>query len=222
MTTRLFVLGLAVCLCACSGSDDETSNTRADGGGSGGSSASGGSSGSSSGGSAGTLSDAGSDATTGGAAGSGGSSGASSSPDGFTLKAEASGTSTDGTETVTCTLTVYYTNLVPNSSGGWTGDQGGEVFRIIQGAQKYEFQALIGFTGTFNRGATEVELVMNDKPDPSAKPFWQELDVLNGTESSPDHYAGTWTCAPLMLDEPGFKDMKTYAPGTWTLEPTIP
>lgn len=221
MTSKVFVLGLAVALSACSGSDDDTSSAHADGGGSGGSLATGGSAGTASGGSAGTLSDAGSDGTTGGTSGAGGSSGATAA-DGFTLKAEASGISTDGTETVTCTLTVYYTNLVPNASGGWTGDQSGEVFRIIQGAQKYEFQALIGFTGTFNRNATEVELVMNDKPDVNAKPFWKELDVLKGTESSPDHYAGTWTCAPLMLDEPGFKDMKTYAPGTWTLEPTAP
>jgi hypothetical protein len=215
---QLFVLGFSFALIACSGSDDDTSNTAADGGGSGGTSATGGSAGSSSGGSAGAGEDAGADATTGGAAGSGGAS----SIDGYTLQAEAMGTSTDGTETVTCTLTVYYTNLVPNASGGWTGDQAGEVFRIIQGAQKYEFQALIGFTGTFNRKSTEVELVMNDKPDANAKPFWKELDVLKGQETSPDHYAGTWTCAPLMLDEPGFKDMKTSAPGTWTLEPTVP
>jgi hypothetical protein len=219
VTQKLFVLGLAAVLSACGGSDDDTSSTHADGGGSGGSGGSAGSAGSASGGTGGALSDAGGDAT-GGAAGSGGSSGSAAA--GFTLKAEASGTSTDGTETVTCTLTVFYTNLVPSASGGWTADQAGEVFRIIQGAEKYEFQALIGFTGTFAPSATGVELVMNDKPDANAKPFWKELDVLKGTESSPDHYAGTWTCAPLLLNEPGFKDMQTYAPGTWTLEPTTP
>jgi hypothetical protein len=213
-------------LAGCSSDDDDTGKASTGGTGGSADSSSGGQGGgagtssggqSGSGGSAGQTFDGGSDASTGGTAGSSGDAGTNA----YILQAQATGTSTDGTESVSCTLTVYYQNLVPNASGGWTADQAGEAFRIITaGAQMYEFQALIGFSGTLEKTGVNVQLIMNDKPDPNAKPFWMELDVLDGTETAPNEYGGDWICAPLMLDEPGFKDMKTYAPGAWTLTPT--
>jgi hypothetical protein len=232
VSAKLRFVGVLALLSACGSSEG-------DGGGSGGAGGTGGSAGS-----AGNAGSAGSSGASGaaGASGSGGSSGSAgasgtsgsagaagqstdggtdgSSSEQYQLDGSASGASSDGTETATCTLLLWYSNLVHDGSGGWTADQAGEVFRtIMAGAQKYEFSALVGFQATLKKTATGVEFVLNDQPDPQAKPFWKELDVLEGTETSPGVYEGSWTCAPLLLDEPGFKDMKTHAPGTWKLAP---
>jgi hypothetical protein len=52
-----------------------------------------------------------------------------------------------------------------------------------------------------------------------AKPFWLELEVLEGTETGELTYEGDWTCASLELDEPGFPDTGYLARGTWQLAP---
>ena len=208
MVKQLATLGFVVLFPSCGSSDADGADPASD--------ASSDSSSSSDASSDAPLPDAGD-----GAGGTGGEAG--SLPNRYELAATASGTSDDGTESVTCTLTLYFENVVYDGAGGWQADLAGEVFRVIVAdPEKYEFQAIVGGKSTLSPVASGVTLVLNDKPDPQAKPFWVELDVLHGTETGPSTYGGDWTCAPLLLDEPGFKDMKTSAPGTWTLTPVKP
>jgi hypothetical protein len=121
----------------------------------------------------------------------------------------------------------FYGDLVdiePNDGGGFSGTVVGEVFRQLLSEDElsgdpillFEFQALIGGPGQLTsdlEGNFELRIAGEQPAD--AKPFWQELEVLSGTESSPGHYGGSWTCASMMFD----RDMGPDVPGTWTLEP---
>src|SRR4030095_12138942 len=98
---------------------------------------------------------------------------------------------------------------------GFTAEMRGGGFRVVTaGEQKYEFQALVGFAATLVPTAEGVDVILNDMPDPTATPFWQELDVLHGEPTNPDEGAGAWRCAPLMIDEPNWHDTKTTVDGT--------
>lgn len=141
----------------------------------------------------------------GGAAGEGGASGAADMP-------------------VTRVECLFYGDLlevVPNDEGGFSGLLAGEVFRRLWSGDSplFEFQALIGGPGDFTTDAEgNIELhVAGDQPA-DAKPFWLELENLSGTEEAPGSYSGAWTCASLMIDEPGFRDVGPDANGTWQLE----
>jgi len=152
-------------------------------------------------------------------AGTGGEAGAA--PTSYTLSAAATGAAPDGSETVDCTLTLFFQNAVYDGRGGFTAEMGGEVLRIVTaGDEKYEFQALVGFAATLVPTAEGVDVILNDMPDPTAKPFWQELDVLHGEPNDTYEWAGAWRCAPLMIDEPNWHDTKTTVDGTWTLLPS--
>ena len=52
--------------------------------------------------------------------------------------------------------------------------------------------------------------------------FWLELEVIAGEHDGDYHYAGSWVCAPILLDDPGFQDLDIDAPGSWTLQPAVP
>ena len=71
----------------------------------------------------------------------------------------------------------------------------------------------------FPSGSEPVEPVefraFGDQPD-DAKPFWLAIEVLRGEETGPYTYEGGWSCAPILLDDPGFFDVDFSAPG---LEP---
>jgi hypothetical protein len=172
---------------------------------------------------AGSTGSGGDGAAGGGTTGSGGAGGGGGSalPESYTLHATASGESEDGTESVDCTMTIFFIDVVHDDAGGFSANKGGEVFRIIDpaGDGKYEFQALVGFPGHLEPTATGVDVVLNDTPDPEAPPFWEQIDVLHGEVVGERQYEGSWTCAPLMVDEPGFKDTTTTVTGTWTLGP---
>jgi hypothetical protein len=212
---RSLPLLLAALLVACGDSEDDP---RAAAGGDDGTASS--SSVSSSGaGGTGAAGGAGGEAPT-GAAGTGGGGG-EGAPTGYTLTGMATGAAPDASETVDCTVTVFMQNVVYDDAGGFTAEGGGEVFRIVTaGAEKYEFQALTGSATELVVTADGVDVILNKMPDPSAPPFWLALDVLHGQPSSAYEWEGTWQCAPLMVDEPGFHDTKTTVEGTWTLVPS--
>jgi hypothetical protein len=112
----------------------------------------------------------------------------------------------------------------PNDEGGYSGNVEGEVFRQLLSEDEagepvllFEFQALVGGPGHFTTDMHgNVELRIAGEQPPEALPFWLELEALSGAESSPDHYAGSWTCASLSML---LGDIGPEVPGTWTLEP---
>ena len=54
--------------------------------------------------------------------------------------------------------------------------------------------------------------LVGDQPD-DAVPFWLSMEVLTGAETAPFEYAGDWTCATILVDNP--MDSPIEAPGTW-------
>jgi hypothetical protein len=121
---------------------------------------------------------------------------------------------------VECSFGVDLIEVVADDSGGWSGTATGEVFRnLYSGEQRFEFSALIGGPATFTAtGSDAVELrAVGDQT--GAKPFWRELEVLQGTRTAELSYAGSWICGSLELAEPGFPDVGHSAPGSWTLVP---
>jgi len=103
--------------------------------------------------------------------------------------------------------------------GGVSGTAIGEVFRTVHaGDARYEFQALIAGPATILGVTDGVEArLTGDQPD-DAKPFWLALEALPGARTD-GGYAGTWDCAPLDLNEPGFVDETLTIEGTWTAAP---
>lgn len=164
------------------------------------------------------LADADTDAQTdaGGSPADGG--GDATLPDAYQLTASAEGKSPDESELVQCSMTLFFENVVHDGNGGWHADMGGEVYRtIFAGTHKYEFQSLVGVDADLVVTASGVELILNDMVEPDEKPFWQELAKLTGSADGAHAWSGSWTCAPLLIDQPpGFVDMKTTVQGTWT------
>lgn len=142
---------------------------------------------------------------------------------GATGEGGASGTADLPVTRVECTFYGDLIEVEPNDAGGFSGLLAGEVFRRLWSGDSplFEFQAVIGGPGDFTIDAAgNVELhIAGDQPD-DAKPFWLEIETLSGTEESLGNYSGAWTCASLMIDEPGFRDVGPDVSGTWQLEAT--
>ena len=123
---------------------------------------------------------------------------------------------------VECSFSGDVVDPAADDSGGWSGFAVGEVFRnIYSGDRRWEFSAFIAGDATLTSlGEGRVELrVVGDQPD-DAKPFWRELEVLQGRETGPNTAEGSWTCASLDLPDPGFPDAGGIAAGTWEIGPT--
>jgi hypothetical protein len=128
----------------------------------------------------------------------------------------------EGGDRVECIFTLDFIDLVDDGAGGMSGVAVGEVFRrTFDGdAPRFEFQALVGGPATLSPGdgdAVELRLV-GDQPA-EAVPFWLALEVMAGSEIAPFQYAGPWTCAPVLLDDP--MDSPVEADGPWTAVATV-
>ncbi len=128
----------------------------------------------------------------------------------------------DGGDRVECIFTLDLIDLVDDGAGGMSGIALGEVFRrTFDGdAPRFEFQALVGGPATLSPGdGDSVELrLVGDQPA-EAVPFWLALEVMAGSEIGAFQYAGPWTCAPVLVDDP--MDSPIEAGGTWSAVPTI-
>lgn len=125
-----------------------------------------------------------------------------------------------GMERVECSLWLDIIDLVP-AAGGWTGTAGGEVIRRSFDGEEllFEFSALLGGEVSLTASGETVEArLVGDQPDDAA-PFWLSLEVVTGDETGPYTYQGTWTCSPILPDDPGAGDLELDAPGTWTIAP---
>jgi hypothetical protein len=121
---------------------------------------------------------------------------------------------------VECRFSGDIVDQVSDDAGGWSGIAVGEVFRnIYSGDRRWEFSAFIAGPATLTSlGDGRVELrAVGDQT--GAKPFWRELEVLEGRETGPNTVEGSWTCASLDLPDPGFPDVGGTATGTWELGP---
>ena len=49
--------------------------------------------------------------------------------------------------------------------------------------------------------------------------FWRELALFAGTLEVDGSGSGSWTCAPLDIDQGGYLDTQVIAQGVWTMEP---
>jgi hypothetical protein len=137
------------------------------------------------------------------------------------LRAEASATADGaGAERVECTLWLDITDVV-SSADGWAGTSAGEVIRRSLDGEEllFEFSALLAgpVTLTGTGGAIEARLV-GDQPEDAA-PFWISLEAISGGETAAFTWEGTWTCSPILPDDPGAGDLDLDAPGTWTIAP---
>ena len=125
-----------------------------------------------------------------------------------------------GAERVECTMYLDIFDLAVTADG-WTATAGGEVIRrSFDGLDLlFEFSALLGgeVSLTASGGAVEARLV-GDQPDDAA-PLWLALEVITGEETGDYAWAGSWTCAPILPDDPGAGDLELDAAGTWTIVP---
>ncbi|HEY3497494.1 MAG TPA: hypothetical protein VGK73_22510 [Polyangiaceae bacterium] len=195
------------------GSSGETGGSSAGGAGEGGERAGGGEAGSAEAGGAGAPSSLGYRLTgsasadvsgDGGAAGDGSAAaGASGSGD-----AGAAGSSElPIIDRVECSIAADVLDVVEDESGGFSAVAVGEVFRnVYSGGRRWEFSAFIAGPATLRAGpGSSVELrAVGDQT--GAKPFWRELEVLEGERNGPGAYSGVWTCSTLALADPGFPE----------------
>lgn len=135
------------------------------------------------------------------------------------LRVEGEATITRGADRVDCS---FYLDVFDITADGdtWTVTTGGEVFRRpMPDGGVFEFSALVGGPGTLVfDGATLEARLFGDALDEDPA-FWRALEVLTASETGALAYDGTWTCAPILLGDPGFPDLDLEAPGTWTLRP---
>jgi hypothetical protein len=127
-------------------------------------------------------------------------------------------------ERADCSFFADVGDLTFTADGGWTGTIfGGEVFRTITtstAGNLYELSALIGGPASAEREGERLKVrIAGDQPA-DANPFWLALEVLTGTITAAHEAEGSWVCAPLDLNEPGFVDRNVYAPGSWRVRPS--
>jgi hypothetical protein len=126
-----------------------------------------------------------------------------------------------GSDRVECHFFAEIDQLVVSPDGSFTGFGVGEVFRTAYpGDQRFEFSAFVaGEVSVTHTSESDVEArLVGDQPE-DAKAFWLELEVIGGRKVGAFSYDGTWTCAPILLDDPGFIDIDLDVPGTWQIRP---
>ena len=128
-----------------------------------------------------------------------------------------------GAERVECTMYLDIFDLAVTADG-WTAAAGGEVIRRSFDGEDllFEFSALLGgeVSLTSGGGGAAEARRGGDQPDDAA-PFWLSLEVITGEETGDYSWAGSWTCSPILPDNPEAGDLELDAPGTWTLAPAV-
>ncbi len=229
MPGRALMISTVLALAACGSSELDSEQSTAPDAGAGGDDSAGGESGASgslAGGAGGESAASGSPAGgAGGAAGEAGAGGAgpaTMAPDMLHLEGSAASQPNADGQHIECSFYGDIVDLTFDAQGSFSGVAVGELFRraFVDGNLVSEFAPLIGGESTLTRlanGSVELRFV-GDQPD-DALPFWLSLEVITGKDQGNYHYAGSWTCAPGLLGDPGFQDFEIDAEGTWTLEP---
>jgi hypothetical protein len=143
----------------------------------------------------------------------------------FRLEAEAE--SDEGEFVTTCRLDWHFELREETSRTDdtivMTGVHGGEIFRqflddtgagvVLQGDVFGETIV----TWTASTGAFVIEIPINAT---AIERFYLNLVRIEGTVSADGQFAeGTWTCAPLDIEQGGIVDDKVFVNGTWTSAP---
>ena len=144
------------------------------------------------------------------------------------LEGTAAGTANDEFDagpggSVECRISAVIEELDFEPNGDLVGVISGELFRTTTvGDAAFEFAPLIaGPVSLRHTSPTQVELrFVGDQPD-DALPFWQQLEVVTGTETGARSFGGEWVCAPGLLGDQGFGDIDLTVGGVWTLEPAM-
>ncbi len=168
------------------------------------------------------------------AGGSGGRAGASGSrpdaggarPTRFVLEGSATGSPDDDMDAgadrrVECSISGVLEMLEYEANGDFEGVFLGEIFRTAHiGDMAFEFKPSVGGPASLRRTSGDgVELrFVGDQPA-NALQFWQQLEVVTGTETGENRYGGEWQCAPGLLTEPNFPDIDLTVAGEWMLRP---
>jgi hypothetical protein len=126
-----------------------------------------------------------------------------------------------GADHVECSFFADIDQLQVSANGSITGFVVGEVFRTaFPGDQRFEFSAFIAGEGSVTQlSATDVEARLVGVQPEDAKEFWLALEVIQGQKVGEFSYDGVWTCAPILLNDPGFIDLDLRVPGTWQIRP---
>jgi len=126
-----------------------------------------------------------------------------------------------GRDRVECSFFADIDQLQVSANGSITGFVVGEVFRTAYpGDQRFEFSAFIAGEGSVtHQNATDVEARLVGVQPEDAKEFWLALEVIQGRKVGEFSYDGVWTCAPILLNDPGFVDLDLRVPGTWQIRP---
>jgi hypothetical protein len=167
--------------------------------------------------------------TSSGSGGAGGEAGAppsgpTSVPSYFRLTAEAAGI--DRGIDVACSLDFIFEldpeSLRTDTLVEYPGTHGGSAVRTVLDANGDGFSFHADVFGevlarlTFEGSVLEIEIPINGT---AAESFWQELAYFPGTLEADGTGSGTWTCAPLEIDQNGYLDVSGTVDGTWTIEP---
>ena len=100
------------------------------------------------------------------------------------------------------------------------GTAGGDAIRTVLDAEGagFSFWPHLHSGATLRATPDSIELIA-DGADEAAERFYQGIMRFAGERTGPGAAHGTWTCAPLDLDQNGWLDTAVVAPGTWTITP---
>jgi hypothetical protein len=154
------------------------------------------------------------------------STGVESMPAHFSLSGTAEGLDGNG-QIATCSLQLEFiwnreTERTPFFVT-YEGIHGGEVIRTIEaGDNGFEFAAGVGgdVGGHLAIRSGVVDIVIPINATARGR-FWQSLTHFEGVMDSNGHGTGTWTCAPLDIDQ-GYVDQTLIVQGTWQIDPLPP
>jgi hypothetical protein len=146
-------------------------------------------------------------------------------PSQFRLSGEAQHTAADGSN-VSCQLDLVFEmrNEVSRSQQTvqYSGVHGGEVFRTVlaEDGSGFGFHAdVFGEVQAYlyvQSGIINLAIPINTTADGR---FWREMASFSGIALPDGTASGTWTCAPLDLDQGGYVDTSLIAEGHWRFEP---
>jgi hypothetical protein len=145
-------------------------------------------------------------------------------PETLFMSGEASATDPGGLA-ATCTFALRIDLLRETSRTRnlvtYTGTKGGEVRRQVWDATGAGFEFVAHTFADIEvqlmpSGRLDLRVPVNETTDSR---FYQALAHFEGPITKDGVATGSWTCAPLDLEQGGYKDTSVTATGTWTIEP---
>ena len=100
----------------------------------------------------------------------------------------------------------------------YRGTAGGDATRTVleDDGSGFSFWPHLHSGATLRATADSIELTA-DGADSETVRFYRGIMHFAGERTGPGEASGTWTCAPLDLDQGGWLDTAVVAPGTWTI-----